>query len=60
MGLLLLMYNILSPVVYQIVNKGKKEIKIESEGELKPISAGVGEYASDINAKVPFSYLLVH
>lgn len=37
---------------YQIVKKGKKEIKIESEGELKPISAGVGEYAPDINAKL--------
>lgn len=37
---------------YKIVKKGKKEIKIESEGELKPISAGVGEYAPDINAKL--------
>ncbi len=37
---------------YQIVKKGKKEIKIESEGELKTISAGVGEYAPDINAKI--------
>ena len=37
---------------YKIVKKGKREIKIESEGELKPISAGVGEYAPDINAKL--------
>ncbi|MBA7526596.1 hypothetical protein ES705_18762 [subsurface metagenome] len=37
---------------YKIVKKGKKEIKIESEGELKPISAGVGEYTPDINAKL--------
>ena len=37
---------------YKIVKKGKKEIKIESEGELKPISAGVGEYAPDINTKL--------
>ena len=37
---------------YQIVKKGKKEIKIESEGELKPISAGVGEYTPNINAKL--------
>ena len=37
---------------YKIVKKGKREIKIESEGELKPISASVGEYAPDINAKL--------
>ena len=37
---------------YKIVKKSKKEIKLESEGELKPISAGVGEYAPDINAKL--------
>jgi type I restriction enzyme R subunit len=37
---------------YKIVKKGKKEIKLESEGELKPISAGVGEYISDINTKL--------
>jgi len=37
---------------YKIVKKGKKEIKIESEGDLKPISAGMGEYAPDINAKL--------
>jgi len=37
---------------YEIVKKGKKEIKIESEGELKPISDGVGEYTPDINAKL--------
>ncbi|NMX22300.1 type I restriction endonuclease subunit R, partial [ANME-1 cluster archaeon GoMg4] len=37
---------------YKIVKKGKKEIKIESEGELKPISAAGGEYAPDINAKL--------
>jgi len=37
---------------YKIVKKGKKEIKIESEVELKPISAGVGEYAPDINTKL--------
>ncbi len=37
---------------YKIVKKGKKEIKIESEGELKSISDGVGEYTPDINAKL--------
>ncbi len=37
---------------YKIVKKGKKEIKIESEGELKPISAGAGGYTPDINAKL--------
>ncbi|MCK5283497.1 MAG: type I restriction endonuclease subunit R, partial [Nanoarchaeota archaeon] len=37
---------------YKIVNKGQKEIKLQSEGELKPISAGVGEYAPDINTKL--------
>ncbi|NAT10702.1 type I restriction endonuclease subunit R [ANME-1 cluster archaeon AG-394-G06] len=37
---------------YKIVKKGKREIKIESEGELKPISAGDGGYTPDINAKL--------
>ena len=37
---------------YKIVNKGEKEIKLQSEGELKPITAGVGEFAPDINTKL--------
>jgi type I restriction enzyme, R subunit len=37
---------------YKIVNKGEKEIKLKSDGELKPISAGVGEFAPDINTKL--------
>lgn len=37
---------------YKIVNKGKKEINLQAEGELKPISAGVGEYTPDINIKL--------
>jgi len=37
---------------YKIVNKGLKEIKLQAEGELEPISAGVGEYAPDINMKL--------
>ena len=37
---------------YKIVKKGRKEIIIESEGELKPISSGVGEYAPEINIKL--------
>ncbi|MCG2827386.1 MAG: hypothetical protein L6265_12420 [Thermoplasmatales archaeon] len=48
-------FNVLEDVdidSYKIVNKGKKEIKLQAEGELKPISAGVGEYAPDINMKL--------
>src|SRR3989338_863794 len=48
-------FNVLEDVdidSYKIVNKGKKEIKLYGEGELKPISAGVGEYAPDINIKL--------
>jgi type I restriction enzyme R subunit len=37
---------------YKIVNKGKKEINLISDGELSPISAGVGEYAPEINTKL--------
>jgi len=37
---------------YKIVNKGKKEFKLQIEGELKPISAGVGNYAPDVNLKL--------
>ena len=37
---------------YKIVKKEKKEIVIQSEGELKPISSGVGEYAPEINTKL--------
>ena len=37
---------------YKIVRKGKKEIKLESEGEIEPISDGVGEYLTDINTKL--------
>lgn len=37
---------------YKIVNKGEKEIKLQSDGELKPITAGVGEFAPDINTKL--------
>ena len=48
-------FNVLEDVdidSYKIVSKGKKEIVIQSEGELKPISAGAGEYAPDINTKL--------
>jgi type I restriction enzyme R subunit len=48
-------FNVLEDVdmdSYKIVSKGKKEIKLQSEGELKPISAGVGEYAPDVNTKL--------
>lgn len=37
---------------YKIVNKGQKEIKLTSDGELKPISAGVGEFFPEINQKL--------
>lgn len=37
---------------YKIVNKGQKEIKIIGEGELKPISSGVGEFSPESNQKL--------
>jgi len=37
---------------YKIVNKGKKDINLTSDGELQPISANVGEFAPDINTKL--------
>jgi len=37
---------------YKIVKKGKKEIGIVADGELQPISSGVGGYTPDINAKL--------
>ena len=37
---------------YKIVNKGKRDINLTSDGELNPISAGVGEYAPEINTKL--------
>ncbi len=48
-------FNVLEDVdmgSYKIVKKGEKEIKLHSEGELKPISSSVGEYAPDINTKL--------
>lgn len=48
-------FNVLEDVdmdSYKIVNKGEKEIKLQSEGELKPITSGVGEFAPDINTKL--------
>src|SRR3989344_4980841 len=48
-------FNVLEDVdidSYKIVNKGEKRIIIQSEGELKPISSGVGEYYSDVNIKL--------
>ncbi len=48
-------FNVLQDVdidSYKIVNKGKKEIKLQAEGELQAISAGVGEYAEEINIKL--------
>jgi len=48
-------FNVLEDVdidSYKIVSKGQKEIRLQSEGELKPISAGVGEYAPDVNTKL--------
>ena len=37
---------------YKIVDKGEKEIKLQAEGELKPITAGVGEFSLDVNTKL--------
>tara|TARA_Y100000310_G_C20029045_1_gene510932 strand:- start:8 stop:460 length:453 start_codon:yes stop_codon:yes gene_type:complete len=37
---------------YKIVKKGKKEIKINGEGELKPISESVGEFREDSYQKL--------
>ena len=37
---------------YKIVKKGKIEIKLESEGELKPISADVGGYKPNFNTEL--------
>jgi type I restriction enzyme R subunit len=37
---------------YKIVKKGKKEIELESDGELEPLSSGAGAYAPDINTKL--------
>lgn len=37
---------------YKIVNKGKKDITLTSDGELSPISAGVGQYAPEINTRL--------
>jgi len=37
---------------YKIVYKGQKELKLREDGELEPISAGVGEYAPEINEKL--------
>jgi type I restriction enzyme R subunit len=48
-------YNVLQDVdmdSYKIVNKGKKDINLTSDGELSPISAGVGEFAPEINTKL--------
>jgi len=48
-------FNVLEDVdigSYEPISKGQKEIKLQSEGELKPISAGAGEYVPDINAKL--------
>jgi len=48
-------FNVLEDVdidSYKIVNKGQKEIKLQSEGELKPLSAGVGAYVPDKKTKL--------
>ena len=48
-------FNVLEDVdidSYKIVDKGEKEIKLQAEGVLNPISAGVGEYAPDVNIKL--------
>ncbi|MCD5397285.1 MAG: DEAD/DEAH box helicase family protein [Candidatus Pacebacteria bacterium] len=48
-------FNVLEDVdmdSYKIVNKGEKELKLQSEDELLPITAGVGEFAADINVKL--------
>jgi len=37
---------------YKIVKKGKKEIKLESDGELEAISSGAATFAPDINTKL--------
>lgn len=48
-------FNILQDVdidSYKIVKKGKKEIELESAGELEPMSSGAGAFAPDINTKL--------
>ena len=48
-------FNVLEDVdidSYKIVKKGKKRIELESEGELEPISANVGDYTPDISTKL--------
>ncbi|MCL5674889.1 MAG: DEAD/DEAH box helicase family protein [Candidatus Omnitrophica bacterium] len=48
-------FNVLEDVdidSYKVVHKGLKEIKLQSEGELIPMSDGVGNYAPDINTKL--------
>ena len=48
-------FNVLQDVdmdSYKIVRKGKKEIKLNGEGELKPISDSVGEFREDSSQKL--------
>ena len=48
-------FNVLEDVdmdSYKIVNKGMKEITLQPEGELKPLSEGVGEYAPGVKTKL--------
>ncbi len=37
---------------YRVVDKGKKEIKLKSSGELKSITSGIGEYKPDISSRL--------
>jgi type I restriction enzyme, R subunit len=48
-------YNVLQDVdieSYKVVNKGQKEIKLVSEGELKPISTAVGPSSEETKEKL--------
>ena len=48
-------FNVLEDVdidSYKIVKKEETEIKLQANGGLKPITAGVGEYAPDMNTKL--------
>ncbi len=48
-------FNVLQDVdidSYKIVKKGKKQIELEADGELEPISSDAGVFAPDINTKL--------
>jgi len=48
-------YNVLQDVdmdSYKVVYKGQKSVCLKEDGELEPITAGVGEYAPEVNEKL--------